>query len=440
MKLTDRPLEKNNPKVINAWCSYDIANSAYNLIITTALFPIYYDEVTKRAFGGNTISFLGLSLRSTALYDFAIAAGYFLIIFLTPLLSGIADLGGYRKRFMRIFTMMGAASCFLLYWFNGSNIIFGIVLVALAVVGYAGSLVYYNSFLPIVATPDKQDEVSARGFSFGYAGSMLLLIFNLYTIENYEKFGFSGKLDALRFSFLEVGIWWFLVSQIAFWFLKEYPGKFTFKTSVFSKGFKEIMAVFKSVRKQTSTIRFLLAFWFFSMGVQTIILVATLFGSTELGITGSKLIVTILIIQVLAIVGATLFGMVSSRWGNKLSLSTMLIIWISVCISAFFITMDIQFFVLAGMVGMVMGGIQSQARSTYSKLIPEDTTDTASYFSFYDITEKFAIVIGMFSFGFIEQLTGSMRNSALLLSVFFIASLVLILITKFPKQTVSREI
>lgn len=434
MKSTPNTLEKNNPKVINAWCSYDIANSAYNLIITTAIFPIYYQEVTKQAFGGELVNFLGLQIRNTVLYDYAIAAAYFLIIFLTPLLSGIADMGGYRKLFMRLFTMMGAASCFLLYWFNGFNIVFGISFVALAVVGYAGSLVYYNSFLPIVATPDKQDKVSARGFSFGYAGSMLLLIFNLYTIENYQKFGFSGKLDAVRFSFLEVGLWWFLVSQIAFWYLKEYPAKFTFKTSVFSKGFKEIVAVFNLVKKQTSTIRFLLAFWFFSMGVQTIILVATLFGSTELGITGPKLIITILIIQVLAIVGATLFGMVSSKWGNKLSLASMLVIWVLVCVAAFFITTDIQFFVLAGLVGMVMGGIQSQARSTYSKLIPEDTTDTASYFSFYDITEKFAIVIGMFSFGFIEQLTGSMRNSALLLSVFFIASLVLILMTKFPRK------
>ncbi|HEY4787244.1 MAG TPA: MFS transporter, partial [Bacteroidales bacterium] len=397
MKPAHRIPEKNNPKVLHAWCSYDIANSAYNLIITTALFPIYYAEVTKQAFGGDIIEFLGMHLRNTSLYDFGIAAGYFLIIFLTPLLSGIADLGGYRKLFMRIFTMMGAASCFLLYWFNGANVGFGITFVALAVVGYAGSLVYYNSFLPIIAAPDKQDEVSARGFSYGYAGSMLLLIFNLYTIENYQKFGFAGKLEALKFSFLEVGIWWFLVSQIAFWFLKEYPGKFTLKTSVFSKGFKEIIAVFKTVRKQASTIRFLLAFWFFSMGVQTIILVATLFGSTELGITGSKLIVTILIIQVLAIVGATLFGMASSRWGNKLSLSMMLVIWIAVCVSAYFITTDVQFFILAGLVGMVMGGIQSQARSTYSKMIPEDSTDTASYFSFYDITEKFAIVIGMFS-------------------------------------------
>lgn len=440
MKLTNRPLEKNNPKVINAWCSYDIANSAYNLIITTALFPIYYQEVTKQAFGGDMLNFLGLHLKNTVLYDYAIAAAYFLIIVLTPLLSGIADLGGFRKTFMRIFTMIGAASCFLLYWFKGANIGFGITLVALAVVGYAGSLVYYNSFLPIVATPDKQDKVSARGFSFGYAGSMLLLIFNLYTIENYQKFGFDGKLDALRFSFLEVGIWWLLVSQVAFWFLKEYPAKFTFRTSVFSKGFKEMLMVFKSVRKQTSTTRFLLAFWFFSMGVQTIILVATLFGSIELGITGSKLIVTILIIQVLAIVGATLFGIVSSRWGNKLSLSIMLIVWVLVCVMAYFITTDVEFFILAGFVGMVMGGIQSQARSTYSKLIPEDTTDTASYFSFYDITEKFAIVIGMFCFGFIEQLTGSMRNSTLLLSAFFLISLILILTTKLPQKTVSTKI
>jgi MFS transporter, UMF1 family len=434
MNPTYTSIEKNNRKVINAWCSYDIANSAYNLIITTALFPIFYQEVTKQAFGGDMVTFLGIHIKNTVLYDYAIAAAYFLIIILTPLLSGIADLGGYRKRFMRIFTTLGAISCFLLYWFNGANLVFGITLIGLAVVGYAGSLVYYNSFLPIIATPDKQDKVSARGFSFGYAGSMLLLIVNIYTIENYGKFGFAGKLDAVKFSFLEVGIWWFAISQIAFWFLKEYPGQFTFRTSVLSKGFKEINTVLKAVSTQATTRRFLLAFLFFSMGVQTIILVAALFGSTELGITGSKLIITILIIQVLAIAGALLFGEVSARWGNKISLIIMLIIWIGVCTSAYFITTEIQFFILAGFVGMVMGGIQSQARSTYSKLIPTDTIDTASYFSFYDITEKLAIVIGMFTFGFIEQLTGSMRNSALMLSAFFIISLLLILSAPIQKK------
>ncbi|MDP4207396.1 MAG: MFS transporter [Bacteroidota bacterium] len=427
-------VEKNNKKVINAWCSYDIANSAYNLIITTALFPLYYQITTKQKFGNDIVTFLGIPVKNTVLYDYAIAAAYFLIIFLTPLLSGIADLGGYRKRFMRVFTMIGGASCFSLYWFNGANIEYGIILVGLAVIGYAGSLVYYNSFLPIIATPDRQDKVSARGFSFGYAGSMLLLIINLLTITFYNKLGFKNELDAMRFSFLEVGIWWIAISQIAFWYLKEYSGQFTFRTSVFSKGFIEIIAVFKKVSQRASTIRFLLAFWFFSMGVQTIMLVATQFGLVELKIPSSNMIYTILIIQVLAIVGATLFGEVSARWGNKLSLMIMLCIWIAVCISAYGIKTAGEFYILAGMVGMVMGGIQSQARSTYSKLIPKDTIDTASYFSFYDITEKLAIVLGMFSFGLIEQLTGSMRNSALTLSGFFIVSLVILAFTRLKEK------
>lgn len=427
------PMKKNDPKVINAWCSYDIANSAYNLIITTALFPIFYLEVTRQAFGSDSVRFLGFNITNSVLYDYAIAAAYLVIIFLTPLLSGIADLGGYRKRLMRIFTMIGGLSCIGLYWFHGSNIFYGILLVALAVIGYAGSLVYYNSFLPIIATPDRQDKVSARGFSFGYAGSMLLLIINIITIQNYQYFGFADELSAVKFSFLEVGIWWIAVSQIAFWFLKEYPRQVSFHTGLFSKGFREVARVYKLVGTQSSTRRFLFAFLFFSMGVQTIILVATVFGSKELGITGSKLIITILLIQVLAIVGASLFGAVSARFGNKTSLVWMLSIWILVCISAYFIKTAIQFYVLAGLVGMVMGGIQSQARSTWSKLIPSGMLDTASFFSFYDITEKLAIVIGMFTFGLVQHISGSMRNSAVALSVFFIISLVILIFTRLKK-------
>jgi UMF1 family MFS transporter len=414
-------IPKNSKKIVNAWCSYDIANSAYNLCIGTALFPIYYQQVTSK-----TINILGTSLANTVLYDYAIAAGYFVIIFLTPLLSGIADAGGYRKKFMQFFTILGSLSCMGLYWFHGSNISLGVILPTTAVIGFAGSLVYYNSFLPIIATPDYQDKVSARGFMFGYAGSMLLLIFNLFSIENYQMFGFPGKLDALRFSFLEVGIWWFAIGQIAIYFLKEYPGKITFNAKILTNGFGEIANVFRKVRKRPVMWGFLLAFFFFSMGVQTVILVASIFGSAELGITGSKLIVTILIIQVVAIIGAWIFGVVSTRKGNKFSLMVMLAIWVTICLSAYFIQTDIQFFILAASVGLVMGGIQSQARSTFSKLIPSGTTETASFFTFYDITEKLAIVIGMFSFGFIHQLTGTMRNSTLLLSVFFILSFIVL--------------
>lgn len=424
----------NSKKIINAWCSYDIANSAYNLSISTVLFPIYYEQVTKSAFGSELVEFWGFNIRNTVLYEYAIATGYLVIIFLTLALSGIADLGGFRKRFMQGFTVLGAFSCMGLAGFHGSNIGLGIMLPLFAVIGFAGSLVYYNSFLPMIATPDRHDRISAKGFSFGYAGSTLLLIFNMITISNYQFFGFHDELQAIRFSFVLVGVWWLGISQIAFHFLREKPGKIDMNRSVWLKGVREILNVFRYIRKNKTLYRFLLSFFFFSMGVQTIIIIASLFGSVELQIGTTNLIMTILIIQLVAILGASIFGKVSTRYGNKTSLIWMLCTWIFVCIAAYFIENVYQFYVLGALVGLVMGGIQSQARSTWSKLIPKGNNDTASFFSFYDSTEKLAITIGMLGFGFIELLTNSMRISALLLSVFFIVSLIIISFTNLKEK------
>lgn len=424
----------NSPKVINAWCSYDIANSAYILSVNTVLYPIYYQQVTQKAFGSDMIPFLGMNLRNTVLYEYAIALGYFLVILLTLSLSGIADMGGYRKQFMRVFTMLGAAACIGLFGFTGNNITLGLLLPMLAVVGFAGSLVYYNSFLPIIATPDLHDRISAKGFSFGYAGSMLLLIFNIFSLQKFELFGFSDSLEAVRFSFILVGIWWLAVSQIAFYYLREERKPVNLNLKMFANGFREVFSVFGYIRRHRAMYRFLLSFFFFSMGVQTIIIVASLFGKAELGISDTMLIMTILIIQLVAILGAFVFGKVSTRFGNKTSLLWMLAIWIFVCFSAYTVQTGMQFYILSALVGLVMGGIQSQARSTWSKLIPSDASDTASYFSFYDSTEKLAIVIGMLGFGIIEQVTGSMRNSTLLLSLFFIVSFLIIAFTKLQSD------
>lgn len=432
--IDDKTMPLNSAKIENAWCSYDIANSAYNLSISTVLFPIFYQEVTKSAFGSEMVHFLGFTIKNTVIYEYAISLGYLIIIFLTLALSGIADLGGYRKRLMQVFTFIGASACSGLYFFNGENLLLGIGFSMLAVIGFAGSLVYYNSFLPLISTPDRHDKVSARGFSFGYAGSMILLIFNLFSIEKYELFGFSGKLEAIRYAFLEVGIWWLLLSLPAFYYLKEKRTAIKLSSSLFSKGYKELISVFESIKERKDMSRFLLAFFFYSMGVQTIIIIASLFGSAELGITGTKLIITILIIQVLAIIGATLFGKVSSKFGNRTALLWMLSIWILVCVLAYFIQTEYQFYGLGALVGLVMGGIQSQSRSTWSKLVPTTTTDTASYFSFYDSTEKLAIVFGMFGFGYIEHLTGSMRDSAILLSAFFILSIIILAYTPLDKK------
>ena len=417
-------IEKNNRKVISAWCSYDIANSVYSLIVAAALFPIYYERVTATAFADGVVSIFGHCIKNTVLYDYSIAIGYAFIILITPLLSGIADMGGYRKRFMVLFTIIGSAACSGLYFFTGGNIGFGLLMTILAVVGWAGATVYYNSFLPIIATPRLHNIVSAKGFAWGYLGSMILFIFSIIIIYTWKFWGFGSEEAAYRFSFLLVGIWWIGIATFSFRYLTEFKAKTKIDTSILAKGFKEIATVAKNLFRQQVMNLFLVSFLFLSMGVQTILLVATLFGSAELHIGTIELIIVILLIQFLAMFGSVVFARVSNRYCNFTSLLIMLSVWVVICVAGYFIQNTIQFYVLATFLGFVMGGIQSQARSTYAMLIPPDTTDTASYFSFYDITEKLGIVIGMFGFGFIEQISGSMRNSVALLSVFFIIAFV----------------
>ena len=417
-------IEKNNRKVINAWCSYDIANSVYSLIVASALFPIYYENVTAEAFGSGLVSLFGFQIKNTVIYDYAIALGYAIVILITPLLSGIADMGGYRKRFMVLFTTLGAAACSGLFFFTGPNIGFGLLMTVLAVIGWAGATVYYNSFLPIIATTRLHNVVSAKGFAWGYLGSMVLFILCIAIIYTWQFWGFGSEEAAYRFSFLLVGFWWIGIALVAFKHLQEFKPKSKIDSEILSKGFKEIAEVAKNLFRQRIMNLFLVSFLFLSMGVQTIILVATLFGSVELHVGTIELIIVILLIQFLAMFGSVVFARVSNRFGNFTSLLIMLSVWVAICVAGYFIQNTVQFYILAVFLGFVMGGIQSQARSTYAMLIPENTTDTASYFSFYDITEKIGIVIGMFGFGLIEQISGSMRNSVALLSVFFMIAFV----------------
>ena len=419
-------MQKNSSRVINAWCSYDWANSVYNLIVTTAIFPLYYSSATEKAFGGEIVRFFGLPIENKVLYTYAISFSFFLIVLLSPILSGIADYSGRKKRFMQFFTYLGSMACIGLFFFYGENIEWGISCAVLASVGYAGSLVFYNGFLPEIATEDRMDKISARGFSFGYIGSVLLLIVNLILFENAESLGFGDGNSAARFGFLLVGIWWIGFSQIAFYYLEDRPTNHKINKEVLSKGFQEIAKVLRSLKGQVNTLRFLLAFFFYSMGVQTVILLAPLFGEAEVGITGSEMIIVVLILQIVAIVGAFFFAWLSSKRGNKFSIGTTLIIWIGICLLAYFLTNKMSFYTLAALLGFVMGGIQAVSRSTYSKLIPEETKDTASYFSFYDITEKIAIVLGTFSYGLILQLTGSMRNSMLFMGLIFMLGFIIL--------------
>lgn len=425
---------KNDRKTINAWCSYDWANSVYNLIVTTAIFPVYYTATTREAFNGDLVTFFGWEIDNTVLYTYAISISFLITVLLYPILSGISDYSGNKKKFMRFFTYLGSLSCLALYLFEGSNIEYGILFAVLASIGYAGAIVFYNAFLPEITTLDRMDKVSAKGFSMGYLGSVLLLIFSLLLITKHEMFGFSDTGGATRFTFILVGIWWIGFAQIAFSKLKDKPTGNKITNEILKKGFLELKKVFISLKEKTNSLKFLYAFFFYSMGVQAVMLLAPLFGESEIGLAGDEMILIVLILQILAIFGAYLFAMLSKAKGNKFAIVTTIIIWLFVCLSAYMLKDKTGFYMLAGLLGFVMGGIQSISRSTYSKLIPESTNDTASYFSFYDVTEKLAIVLGTASYGIIEHITGSMRNSVLFMALFFIIGLIILYKTKLPKE------
>jgi len=427
-------------KLINAWCMYDWSNSVYNLVITSTIFPVYYNSVTRNYYGSDQVKFLGLEITNTVLYSYSLSFSFLIIAIFSPLLSGMADYGGMKKLFLRLFTYLGATACLSLYFFDGSNIELGITASILASIGYAGSLVFYNAFLPEITTSDRYDIVSAKGYAFGYSGSLLLLLFNLICITFPEAFGFESAGEASRFAFLLVGIWWLGFSLIPFYYLPTNPYHRRPTNQLLTHGYNEIRKVFQSLENLPSMQKFLLAFFFFNMGVQTVMFLAATFGDKELKLPGDKLILTVLIIQIVAVVGSYLFAYVSKAKGNKISLAIMVVIWIVVCLGAYFVTQAWQFYIVATVVGLVMGGIQSQSRSAFSKLIPENTIDHASYFSFYDVTEKLSIVLGTFAYGFIEHVTGSMRNSTLALATFFVIGLFFLRktsfgVTRLPERT-----
>jgi UMF1 family MFS transporter len=429
-------LKKLSPKkkVQSAWAMYDWANSVYSLVITSTIFPVYFNSVTTTEEKGDLISFFGFEIVNTVLYSYSISFSFLLIAFISPLLSGMADYGGKKLFFMKIFAYLGSLACVGLFFFDGDNLEWGVVCAVLASIGYAGSIVFYNAFLPEIATEKEYDFLSAKGFALGYIGSVILLLLNLFMIQSPSSFGLIDGGQAARWSFLITGIWWAGFSQIPFKYLPENPYGKKVKNSLLLKGYQEIKKIYQLVRQTSIMKRFLAAFFFYSMGVQTVLYLAASFGDKELGMPGDQLILTVLIIQIVAIGGSYLFAYLSSAYGNKIALITLVFIWMLICGAAYYVESTYHFFVLAFFVGSVMGGIQSLSRSTYSKLIPSNTSDHASYFSFYDVTEKVAIVIGTFSYGVIEQITGSMRNSSLALGLFFMVGLGFLLLVKMPKQ------
>jgi len=420
---------KGDKRMVRGWVMYDWANSVYQLTISSAIFPIYYNTITRN--GDNyTVSFFGAHVINTVLYSWAIAAAYLLVAIGSPMFSSMADFTGRRKGFMRAFTMIGAIACGALFFFDRNHIEFGVIAFALGTIGYGGSIVFYNSFLPVIAEPKDQDRISARGYSMGYLGGVVLLLFNLLMIMKPGLFGIASDSSLpARISFLSVFVWWIGFSQITFSRLPKYTFRKRLKgAAVFTNGYRELRLVFGQVRKSFKLSVYLIGFFFMMMGVLTTMFMAATYGEKEMGLKEDVLIPTILVIQLVGMFGAWMFARLSEKFGNLRALMVTIVSWMLICIFAYFITNTLQFVTAAFFIGIVMGGSQSLARSTYSKMLPADTTDHTSFFSFYDVMEKLATVAGTFSFGVIEALTGSMRFSVLAITIFFAISLVFMLL------------
>jgi UMF1 family MFS transporter len=432
-------MQTASKKVVNGWAMYDWANSVYNLVITSTIFPAYYEAVTGDGNENTLIDKIKIGsyeFSNTALYNYVLGIAFIIVALISPLLSSIADYRGNKKQFLRFFCTMGSLACASLYFFDADHIIGGLISVIIACVGFWSSFVFYNSYLPEIAAPEDRDRISAKGFTMGYIGSVILQIICFVFVLKPDLFGITvGKASQL--SFLLVGIWWIGFGWWSIGRLPDSKGQMHLgnKENILSSGYKELHKVWKQLKDLPILKKFLSAFFFYNMGVQTVMLAATLYGKSELNIPTTNLIIAILIIQVVAIPGAHFMAKMASSWGNFNTLMVAVLIWIVACVIGYNIPRNgiMQFYALAIMVGFIMGGIQSVSRSTYAKLMPP-TQDTTSFFSFYDVTEKIAIVIGMFSFGFINELTGSQRNSVLALCIFFVIGFILLYTTSKQKH------
>lgn len=420
-KQSDHPRAYTKKAVQKGWLMYDWANSAYFLVITTAIFPLFYTAITTTTIDGvisDAVSFMGKTFINTQLYSYIIAASFLIVIIASPLLSGMADYLGRKLLFLKCFCYVGAAGCIGLYWFDVEHLEWSMSALFMANIGAWGSLGFYNAFLPEIAEREEQDLLSAKGYSWGFAGAVILLVMCLALIM-----GIGDQFT--RWAFVGVGLWWAGWAQITFRRLpvrvKERP-----EGNIMMKGFHELRGVARELKGKTRIVRYLLSFFVMSMAIQTIMLMASSFGIKEVKLASDELIIAILLIQLIAIPGAFLFSWLSKQWGNVTVLLMATAMWAGVCLFAYFLVDgSAMFFVAAGIVGFMMGGTQSLNRSTYTKMLPE-TEDTASYFSFYEVLEKLGVVIGMFSWGYIEGLTGSMRSSILALIGFFAVAMILL--------------
>ena len=414
--------------VRRSWYLYDWANSAFSTTVISLFIGPYLTSIAESsADASGMISLWGLEMRPGSLYPYAISFSVFMQVFLLPIVGGIADRIKSRNGLLAVFAYIGSISTICLYFVKDGRYALGAFLLIVANISFGAALVVANSYIPDLASPDQRDAVSSRGWASGYAGGGLLLILNIILYAGYETFGVT-QAEAVRISMMSAGIWWALFTIVTVRGLRSLNRPVgAVGSEALTVGFKELKSTLKDVRKYPETLKFLIAYLFYNDGIQTVIAISGTYAILELKLTEISLVIAILIVQVMALAGALLLAKLSNKIGAKKVILLTLVIWTVMVIITYALPAGQQnpYLAIAAGIGFVLGGSQALSRSLYSQVIPR--SQEAQYFSFYEISERGTSWLGTLAFGIAFGLTGSYRQSVLLIIAFFIIGGLLLL-------------
>ena len=414
--------------VRRSWYLYDWANSAFSTTVISLFIGPYLTSIAENsADAAGMISLWGFEMRPGSLYPYAISFSVFMQVFLLPIVGGIADRIKSRNGLLAVFAYIGSISTICLYFVKDGRFALGAFLLIVANISFGAALVVANSYIQDLASPDKRDAVSSRGWASGYAGGGLLLLLNLILYAGYESFGVT-QAEAVRISLMSAGIWWALFTIVTVRGLRTLNRPVgAVGSEALTVGFKELKTTIKDVRKYPETLKFLIAYLFYNDGIQTVIAISGTYAILELKLTEISLVIAILIVQVTALIGALLLAKLSDKIGSKKVILLTLLIWTLMVVITYALPAGQQnpYLAIAAGIGFVLGGSQALSRSLYSQVIPRSRE--AQYFSFYEISERGTSWLGTLAFGIAFGLTGSYRQSVLLIIAFFVIGGLLLL-------------
>jgi UMF1 family MFS transporter len=407
---------------------YDWANSAFSTTVIALFIGPYLTSIAENsADASGLISIWGLDIRPGSLYPYAISFSVLMQVFILPIVGGVADRIKSRNGLLAVFAYIGSFSTICLYFVKDGRFALGAFLLIVANISFGAALVVANSYIPDLASPDQRDTVSSRGWAAGYAGGGLLLILNIILYAGYESFGVT-QAEAVRISMMSAGIWWALFTIVTVRGLRSLNRPVgAVGSEALTIGFKELKTTIKDVRKYPETLKFLIAYLFYNDGIQTVIAISGTYAILELKLTEISLVIAILIVQITALSGALLLAKLSNRIGAKRVILITLLIWTLMVVITYGLPAGQQnpYLVIAAGIGFVLGGSQALSRSLYSQVIPR--AQEAQYFSFYEISERGTSWLGTLAFGIAFGLTGSYRQSVLLIIAFFVIGGLLLL-------------